>query len=198
LVIESWEPAALFTSGVGPLDKASRTRWLELGYQTRGRVLRATELGGAIDQERLLVVRTRMGMATEGWQWPESPRTLPTRPMANLLRPAALVPKRALCSGSPPEGAAEAVSGLTTLLRVQRVEIQCRTPVGACPEQTMIRCRAEWVQSLKQVTAPAIYWMTSWQKVWEPRRIGFRGDRPGEVWSERRVRTTGKDLPPLF
>ena len=114
LVIESWEPAALFTSGIGPLDKASRTRWLELGYQTRGRVLRATELGGAIDQERLLVVRTRMGMATEGWQWPESPRTLPTRPMANLLRPAALVPKRALCSGSPPEGAAEAVSGRTT------------------------------------------------------------------------------------
>jgi len=57
-VIESWEPATLFTSGVGPLDKASCMRWLELGYQTRGRVLRATELGGAIDQERLLVIRT--------------------------------------------------------------------------------------------------------------------------------------------
>jgi len=52
-------------------------------------------------------------MATEGWQWPELPQTLPTWPMANLLWPAAMVLKSALCLDSKAQGAAEAVSGKT-------------------------------------------------------------------------------------
>jgi len=34
LVIKNWEPATLLITGVGPLDKSSGMRWVELRYQT--------------------------------------------------------------------------------------------------------------------------------------------------------------------
>lgn len=99
-ILEVWPKESLWVP-LGPLQKLAVTRWSNRGYQTRGRYLEASTIGGAISQEKLVVLRMASSLADD-WTWPE---TYPgsseqasgrptTRPMANLLRPSGLVPKR--------------------------------------------------------------------------------------------------------
>lgn len=81
----------------GSASKGARIQWEELGYTACGKHTHATMVGGAVDQQRLLVVRVGELLQTEGWQWPESLRTLPVRPMANLLCSPAFVPRKVQC-----------------------------------------------------------------------------------------------------
>jgi hypothetical protein len=56
VVFESWiGQASIWPEG--PTCKSTTTRWQKLGYETRNKTIKATRIGGAIDQERLLVVR---------------------------------------------------------------------------------------------------------------------------------------------
>ena len=92
-LVESWvEGASLWK--YGPISKLEVSRWQEAGYTTKCRVIRSTDVGGAIDQSRLLVVRTRIA---DGWTWdwaPLSEEGVPERPMGNLLIPPGLVRKQ--------------------------------------------------------------------------------------------------------
>lgn len=93
LVIESWVGGAS-TWAHGPCSKLQVTLWEKLGYTTRSRFINSTEVGGAINQRRTLVVRyPRNSIAN--WKWPASdPPTTRPRPMSNLLTPAGLIPRR--------------------------------------------------------------------------------------------------------
>lgn len=90
-VVETWPgDSALWKNG--PMTKGTVTKWGRLGYGSRGRVLRATEAGGAIDQVRCLVIRTTKSdlLARD---WPPLNRDERPRPMSNLLTPPGLVPR---------------------------------------------------------------------------------------------------------
>ena len=93
LVIEIWDPAAS-TWDHGPLSKGIRTRWLAQRYRTFCKTLSATEVGGAIDQCRLLVVRQHtLDERDHGvWSWPATHPGDTPRSMSNLLTPDGLVP----------------------------------------------------------------------------------------------------------
>jgi hypothetical protein len=56
IVIETWDASAS-TWYNGPAGPPSKVRWEALGYSTRMRVINATNVGGAIDQRRLIVTR---------------------------------------------------------------------------------------------------------------------------------------------
>ena len=90
-VVESWiSGAALW--GAGPLSKATVTRWADQGYTTRGTVVSALKVGGAIAQSWLLVCRHLN--TCQGPIWPEQDEaTTSPRAMSNLLTPPGLVPR---------------------------------------------------------------------------------------------------------
>ena len=92
-LIESWPPrAALWRHG--PVSKVAATRWEGRGYTTHCRVINATQVGGALQQERLLVVRWSKQTSLP-WTWAaEEPLHTPVRPMSNLLTPPGLVRSR--------------------------------------------------------------------------------------------------------
>ena len=98
VVIESWNPCTSTWSS-GPLAKGTRTRWRKLGYYTHTKRIRATDVGGAIAQARLLVCRVPIDQV---WKWPPTWQQEPARPMSNLLIPDGLIPPRAW--GIPPTG----------------------------------------------------------------------------------------------
>ena len=60
-----------------------------MGYSTHSRLIRATQVGGAIDQGRLLVVRCRKDVPA--WEWAKTEESETSRPMSNLLTPPGLV-----------------------------------------------------------------------------------------------------------
>jgi len=91
LIIELWDGQLTSWQG-GPMEKATRVRWRDLGYDTRSRFLCATHLWGAVRQTRLVVVRTQ-GTRLEPWDWPALEATS-ARPCANLLTPPGLIPAR--------------------------------------------------------------------------------------------------------
>jgi hypothetical protein len=56
VIVETW-PGSAQMWRQGPLCKGHTTVWNGMGYITRCRLINATEVGGAIQQERLIVVR---------------------------------------------------------------------------------------------------------------------------------------------
>lgn len=94
VVLESWKGSAALW-GQGPSGKLANARWKRRGYQTRCKLINATEVGGAVDQTRLLVARLHRSLPPT-WEWPPLEREAETpRPMGNLLRPPGLVPRSA-------------------------------------------------------------------------------------------------------
>lgn len=89
-VCEAWNCGAPMWT-LGPVSKLVNERWKKLGYLTHCRWVQATQVGGAIDQSRLLVVRVSRSTGTP-WEWDRSVNTLP-RPMSNLLTPPGLIPR---------------------------------------------------------------------------------------------------------
>ena len=66
LVIETWTgSSSLWVHG--PMSKACRTRWKDLGYSSRGKLVDATALNGAIRQLRFIVTRT--ADTAKPWAW---------------------------------------------------------------------------------------------------------------------------------
>ena len=92
VVLESWD-AKCNTWAHGPTEKGSVTRWTELGYSTRIKFVRCIDIGGAVNQFRLLVARV-ISSDAEKWIWPEYEELLQARPMSNLLTPSSLVHPR--------------------------------------------------------------------------------------------------------
>jgi hypothetical protein len=90
LIVETWAGnAQIWTKG--PASKYQETRWKNQGYVTRYRRVSATQVGGAISQYRLMVVRVNTNWS-HLFQWSafETDSHM-VRPMSNLLRPAGLV-----------------------------------------------------------------------------------------------------------
>ena len=56
VILESWN-VKCNTWAHGPTEKGSITRWSDLGYTTRIKFVRCVDVGGAVDQFRLLVAR---------------------------------------------------------------------------------------------------------------------------------------------
>jgi hypothetical protein len=100
LVVESWVGHSVAWID-GPTDKGSRVRWQALGYESHFRCVTSTQVGGAIQQERLLVVRI-LAEEVANWTWAEFHPTADDRPMSNLLRPDGLVPHQKW--KNPPDG----------------------------------------------------------------------------------------------
>ena len=91
VILESWVDLAS-TWARGPLCKINVTRWRNLGYETHCKDINGTDVGGAIDQKRLIIARVRLEESRR-WQWPPIPDGQAARPMSNLLTPAGLVPR---------------------------------------------------------------------------------------------------------
>lgn len=90
-VIESWlEKAVLWENG--PSTKGSTQRWTDRGYATRTKRVCASEVGGAIIQSRIMVVRVKLGNE-HAWVWPPTDTETRPRPMSNLLLPVGLTPE---------------------------------------------------------------------------------------------------------
>jgi hypothetical protein len=90
VILESWPSSAEFWSK-GPVCKASLTRWADVGYTSRCKLINATRVGGAIAQSRLMVARIQKDSAPH-WRWPcEEAAATMARPMSNLLTPPGLV-----------------------------------------------------------------------------------------------------------
>ena len=94
LIVESWDSRALLW-GCSPVSKIEKVRWAENGYVSRYQVVRATQVGGAIRQERLLVVRIQNALSPY-WRWDHLVKTTEQqeRSMSNLLTPPGLVDRR--------------------------------------------------------------------------------------------------------
>ena len=90
VVIEAWPPnAQLWTKG--PACKSTTSRWHDLNYVSRFKRVAATDVGGAINQSRLLVARVQHEWS-HLWMWGTEETELETaRPMSNLLTPPGLV-----------------------------------------------------------------------------------------------------------
>jgi len=85
VVMESWLSTASIWSA-GPMSKGSVTRWKKMGYTSSGTVVRSTQVGGAVAQTRLLVIRTRSPSTGPSWP-PRDPLGATPRCMSNLLTP---------------------------------------------------------------------------------------------------------------
>ena len=106
-VIESWEARAV-TWEHGPVGKAARTRWQDLGYSTRLQRVDSQDVGGAIIQPRLMVLRI---VPHCSWKWSPINTSNQKRPMSNLLTPPGLIRRRT--SHSPPQGAGRVYESTT-------------------------------------------------------------------------------------
>jgi hypothetical protein len=106
VVIEVWKPRWI-VQPTGPLSKPRRKAMLQLGYQQRSTVIQGTQVGGAVDQQRLIVVyynpQEKYANDIGGRDWCLTTDRRP-RPMSNLLRPVGLVPRRTYWTRSPPDG----------------------------------------------------------------------------------------------
>jgi hypothetical protein len=93
VIIEMW-PDKAATWEEGPMSKSNLVRWQHLGYASRYQRVDATQVGGAVTQKRLVIVR----MITELqnlWRWRGKDTHPQMRPMSNLLVPPGLIPRRA-------------------------------------------------------------------------------------------------------
>ncbi|CAJ1936816.1 unnamed protein product [Cylindrotheca closterium] len=93
VIIESWRSDPTLWQ-YGPTSKPTTTRWREAGCNINCCTIKATSIGGAITQERLLVVRTRIDCQAQ-WTWDSLDRDMSViRPMGNLLTPPGLIPRK--------------------------------------------------------------------------------------------------------
>jgi hypothetical protein len=97
LIVELWQTGVSYHEQ-GPLCKATRVRWEEIGYGTRCQLVRASEVGSSLDHAKLVVVRTMQ--SRDDFRWPDAQLESVLRPMANCLLPVG-VPKNAFRVGSP-------------------------------------------------------------------------------------------------
>ena len=89
VILESWKKVAIGWRH-GPLSKECRSRWSSLGYTSRYQLINSLDVGGAIDQSRLIVARVRADR-DEFWKWPNITSHTTPRPMGNLLTPHGLL-----------------------------------------------------------------------------------------------------------
>jgi hypothetical protein len=100
LIVEFWAPSAILHDN-GPMSKGCRAKWeATTGYVSRCQRVRASEVGGTVDQDKLLIIRVQRDLE-EGWTWPELFANV-VRPMSNCLRPMG-VPAKAFVKGHPTE-----------------------------------------------------------------------------------------------
>jgi hypothetical protein len=96
IVIEVWKPRWIVQPN-GPLSKPSQKSMLRLGYQQQSTLIQGTQVGGAVDQQRLIIVyynpQKQGAHDITGRDWYLTATRQP-RPMSNLLRPVGLVPHR--------------------------------------------------------------------------------------------------------
>ena len=90
VILESWRAASQLWAK-GPSVKSCVTRWKALGYESFIKLVRGTDVGGAIQQTRVLVARVQTAEAHR-WRWPRLFPEESLRPMSNLLTPTGLVP----------------------------------------------------------------------------------------------------------
>ena len=75
--------------------KGRTTVWEQLGYTTGCRTVQATDIGGAIRQEKLVMALVQREW-NHAWKWgPQELQPDLSRPMSNLLTPPGLVPYKA-------------------------------------------------------------------------------------------------------
>ena len=84
VILECWNVRSNTWSN-GPTEKASVTRWQQLGYTTRVKFVRCIDVGGAINQFRLLVARV-ISSDIHKWVWPQYQETTRARPMADFWK----------------------------------------------------------------------------------------------------------------
>ena len=89
VIVESWHGGAS-TWENGPSSKLASTQWKERGYRTRCKLVKASRVGGAVTQTRLLVIREQMANPRQ-WRWGEQDADVNARPMSNLLTPPGLI-----------------------------------------------------------------------------------------------------------
>ena len=92
VIVESWKEEAL-TWQNGPVTKSERVRWEKAGYDSRFKRVTAIDVGGAIDQRRLMIARVQRDLSPY-WTWEITPTVEVPRPMSNLLQPSGLVPRK--------------------------------------------------------------------------------------------------------
>jgi hypothetical protein len=85
LVIEFWEEDKLF-SDEGPVSKLQVTKWQEAGYRSTCRLVNATQTGGVVDRNWLVVIWDEAGSKQQDFSWPSLGEVV-SRPMNNCLRP---------------------------------------------------------------------------------------------------------------
>ena len=128
LVVEFWHPGASYHDN-GPLTKAKRVLWEELGYTTRCRVIRASDVGSSVDHAKVVVVRVHQRYGN--FDWPHTQLESAIRPMANCLKPVG-VPGRAFIvgqsTGHEPKANRELMPGVQG--RVIRVDGKRRRLLG--------------------------------------------------------------------
>ena len=90
IVLEAWR-SDIQVWKYRPMCKPTVTRWLKLGYQSHYKFVNATAIGGAVDQDRALVIRVRSEEANANsgeWKWDQWDHNLSViRPMSNLSGP---------------------------------------------------------------------------------------------------------------
>ena len=100
VVLESWN-ARCNTWSHGPTATGCNTRWSKMGYETRVKFVSCTDVGGALEQFRILIARVQKCHASK-WVWPSIPEATPRRPMANLLSPPGFISKTKYLSSTSP------------------------------------------------------------------------------------------------
>ena len=90
VIVEVW-PSNAQVWAKGPMVKQWLRRWDEWGFTSRCKLVRATSVGGAIRQNRLIVARVKHPWADD-WEWDRiEPDESVVRPMSNLLTPPGLL-----------------------------------------------------------------------------------------------------------
>jgi hypothetical protein len=88
LVFEFWQEDQLF-SEAGPVSKIQVTKWEEVHYRSTCRLINATQMGGVVDRNWLVVIHDRARSEQQDLSWPKL-GPLVSRPMNNCLRPSGI------------------------------------------------------------------------------------------------------------
>jgi hypothetical protein len=85
IVLEYWH-ADWALKESGPMAKLAMEKWSRADFRSRCSMINATQVGGVVDRQWLMVARVRNDQP-EGWTWPKFPEEI-QRPMNNCLGPA--------------------------------------------------------------------------------------------------------------
>jgi hypothetical protein len=104
IIVEAWDAGVTLRES-GPLAKIKCKKRNWLGYCQCSTFVDNTQVGGAVSQQRLIIIyynATREYASDIGGQiWRLTANRRP-RPMSNLLRPVGLVPKKAYTQEETP------------------------------------------------------------------------------------------------